>query len=346
MGGNLFKTRRLPLLGYLACKREISSVMDFYGIEYKIPRHYYKKKDFGDLDVIIKNTTSTNELLKIFNGYECYYDKRETIVSFNIKNFQIDFIRVDPMDFETAFYYFSFNDLGNLIGQLAKIKSLKFGVDGLKYNHYIKGQLKGVIHISNNFNKILKFLDLDPTTYHKGFSTLEEMFDFIIDSRYFNPYVSDLKPYGFNDKGIALYRLNKDNREKNSKRMTFISWLNYIQKYKTGEDDYIFRDDNIDKLANEIDKFFPEANFKTMLKSISDAENYRLELRKKFNGNIIKILIPELKDVDFQFFIDSFESYIEEGFKSFKDYIIITDQDEIEKSILNFYKYFKERYYE
>jgi len=64
-------------------------------------------------------------------------------VSFNYDDFQINFMRVKPEDFNSSFHYYNYNDLGNLIGQLARFKFLKYGDYGLKYNHYVDGQLKG-----------------------------------------------------------------------------------------------------------------------------------------------------------------------------------------------------------
>jgi len=65
-------------------------------------------------------------------------------------------------------------------------------------------------------------LDLDPNVYHKGFDELKDIFNFIIVSKYFNPYMSDLDPYGYDKKGVALYKINKINRDRNVKRKTYV----------------------------------------------------------------------------------------------------------------------------
>jgi len=346
MGGLLFGTGRLPLKEFNEYRKNIESVLDFYNIEYKIPLYYRDKKDFGDLDIIIKNTVPTEKLLKLFTGSECHYDQSETTVSFNYKDFQIDFIRVKPEDFQIAFHYFSYNDLGNLIGQLARMNYLKFGSDGLKYVHYIKGQKIGTINVSKNIDKILTFLDLNPSKFHAGFDSLKEVFDYVIKSKYFNPYVSDLEPYGYSEAGVALYRLNKINRERNYKRKTYQEWLEYIKKYKTGDDVYKFREDtNVNEVFDRINNFFPEVKFKEKIENIKKMEENRIKIKNKFNGNIIKELLPELKKHDFQFFIDSFKSHTLEGYRSFDDYVNNTDSSVIKKDIVNFYNnIFKEKY--
>lgn len=340
MGGLLFGTSRLPLAEFNKYRTSVEGILKFYDIEYKIPLYYRDKKDFGDLDILIKKTVPTEHLLKIFSGCE-YFNNGDSVISFNWKNFQIDFIKIDPEDFEIAFHYFSYNDLGNLIGQLAKFNHLKFGFDGLIYVHYENRQKKGTITISKDIDKILEFLDLDPKQYHKGFDTIEEVFDYVVKSKYFNPYVSDLEPYAYNDAGVALYRINKMNRERNTKRKTYQSWLEYVKKFKTGEQNYKFKEDsNVAEVYDRIDKFFPEVNFKEKLNTLKKSEEDRLAIKNKFNGNIIKNLCPDLKKEDFQFFIDSFKA----SKKNFNEYTINTSQDEINKDIINFYKSFKQKY--
>ena len=345
MGGLLFKTERKKLTDFNKYRKNIEDVMNFFQIEYEIPLYYRDKKDFGDLDIIIKNTVPIEKLLHIFSDCECHYDKSETVVSFNYENFQIDFIRVNPEDFGIAFHYFSYNDLGNLIGQIAKYKHLKFGFDGLKYNHYVKGQKLGSINISKNIDDILRFLDLDPIKFHQGFDSMKEVFDYVVKSKYFNPYAYDMEPYGYDKAGVALYRLNKINRDRNSKRKTYQEWLEYVKRYKTGEDNYTFRDKrNIEDVYDEIDKFFPKSKFGNKLRNMQSIEESRLMIKEKFNGNIIMELLPDLNKKSMQSFINDFKCFIEMKYDTFNDYIINTKQDIINDDIIRFFDKFKKEY--
>jgi hypothetical protein len=345
MGGLLFGTPRKPLDEFNKYRKHIESLMKHHNINYKIPLYYRYKKDFGDLDVLIKKTVPTSKLLSIFNNCECHYDKSESCVSFNYKDFQIDFIRIEPNDLEIAYHYFSYNDLGNLIGQLAKANGLKYGFDGLKFNYYIKGQLKGSISISKNIDEILTFLDLDPIKFHKGFNAIEEVFDYVIASKYFNPYVFDLEPYAFSDTGVALYRINKINRERNVKRKTYQEWLKYVDKYKTGQEKYKFREDyDINEIYNRIDKFFPHVNFKEKIKFFDIQEEERKRVKTKFNGGLIIDILPSLKKEDRQFFIDSFKENIVKKHGNFDSYIVRTSNEKIEKDIEEFFKIFNKKY--
>ena len=67
-------------------------------------------------------------------------------------NFQIDFIKVGEENWETSKNYFSYNDLGNLMGRLAQRLGVKYG--GIE-DYFIN-----IIHIilqkNSLFQKILK----------------------------------------------------------------------------------------------------------------------------------------------------------------------------------------------
>jgi hypothetical protein len=347
MGGLLFGTQRMKVREFNGYRKTVEDILRFYDIEFKIPLYYRSKQDFGDLDVLVKTTTTIEDLKNIFKTCECHYEpKSETIISFNFRNFQIDFIRVNPDDFDISFEYYSYNDLGNLIGQLAKANYLKYGFDGLRYDHYFKNQKIGTIPISKNIDKILLFLDLSPAVYHQGFDSMEEVFDYVTTSKFFNPYVYELEPYGYSKAGVALYRLNKMNRERNSKRKTYQEWLEYIKKFKTGEENYKFREDrDIEEVFERIDKFFPNTNFRDKIKNLLNAEEDKKKIKQKFNGNVIISLLPDLQKQDFQFFIDSFKARILKVYTTFDKYIEETDQDSINRDIVNYFNdIFKKKY--
>ncbi len=56
MGGNLFKLGRLPQAQYAVIETELRQYLDRkMGAEYRIPRYYRSKADFGDVDIIISD---------------------------------------------------------------------------------------------------------------------------------------------------------------------------------------------------------------------------------------------------------------------------------------------------
>lgn len=340
MGGLLFKTARLPVKEFNEYREHVENILKVNNIEYQIPLYFKDKKDFGDLDIIIKKTVPTSVLLKIFKGCQASYDQSEVVISFNYKNFQIDFIKVNPEDFEISFHYYSWNDLGNLIGQLAKFNHMKFGFDGLNYIYLDpKKQKKKVICVSKNIDDILEFLDLNVRKFRQGFENIEEIFEFIIKSKYFNPYVSDLEPYGYSESGVAQYYINKINRDRNEKRRTYQQWLKYIKPLKIGEDNFKFRDDyNKDECIDRIDRFFPEIHLKQQIESLNQDDEIAKIIKQKFNGFIIMSLIPEIKVTQLSGFIRNFKTHYFKNIDEFNEFILKSTQEKINKNIIELWK--------
>ena len=61
------------------------------------------------------------------------YIRNGNVVSIEFKNFQIDFIYVKPIEYECANNYFSYNDMGNLLGRVIKQLGFKLSFKGLRY---------------------------------------------------------------------------------------------------------------------------------------------------------------------------------------------------------------------
>lgn len=65
--------------------------------------------------------------------------------------------------------YLSYNDLGNFIGRIAHGLGLKYGQEGLWYEHMFKNMNVGAVMISQNYPKIYEFLGLDFKRWEEGF---------------------------------------------------------------------------------------------------------------------------------------------------------------------------------
>ena len=190
---------------------------------------------------------------------------------------QIDLIFTPDEDYESTLNYMGGNDLGNFIGRLAQTIGFKYGQEGLWINYHSDANTKNKIMVSKNYLDIFKFLGLDYNKFVEGFDTLEDIFKYVMTSSLFNPEI------------FQLTYLNKINRDRNIKRASYMSFLEFI-KNKGTHPDYNKTTVALAK-KNVIDiirEAFPEANIDLHLAQI----NYNLAKKKliyaKFNGNIIK----------------------------------------------------------
>ena len=104
--------------------------------------------------------------------------------------FQVDLIQVPTAVFTFALGYFSYNDLGNLLGRIARLHGFKLGHAGLfrplrapgNESHFVRDIL-----VTRDWSRALQFLGYDPARWERGFDSMDEMFAFVRDSRAFHP---------------------------------------------------------------------------------------------------------------------------------------------------------------
>lgn len=243
----------------------------------EVPRFYHKKETFGDIDILvstkgnedmdkrkyIEDTFSPNE---IFHNGNCW--------SFDYNEIQVDLMFVNGEHFDSNFNYLSFNDLGNFIGRIAQGFGLRYGQEGLWVTYYFK-DTKHKIMVSKDYPRIYEFLGLDYRRWLKGFETLEEIFEFIAESPYFNWRM------------FQLSELNRINRERNAKRASYTYFLEWMSENVQDEDhEYEFNDDE-SKYYAMIDDFFPEANLLDEIARIDYEVSKKKYASTIFNGKVV-----------------------------------------------------------
>lgn len=330
MGGNLYKLGRVSKERYFEIYDTIKPTLDtYFGSNYRIPRAYSSKADYGDLDIIINSEFLINkpkwhvEITELLGVGECEIKRVRNVVSINYMGIQTDFFVVKSSNFESTYNFMCFNILGNLLGRIFHKFGLKYGEDGLQYvfRSYTNHVSKEIV-LSKDMSEILKFLKLDYNKWENGFDNLEEIFQYIIECPYFST-----KQILDSGSSIEKRALNRPDFNK------FIDYLvdNKIDKeflfFKNKEQYLSFIDENFKSVGLE-EKYYKHVAKQKMLQDVS----------KKFNGKIIMDLIPaisgkELGSLIFKF-KDSFGSE-----DKFIDMIIFNDQNYINNKIEEFYKY-------
>ena len=315
MGGNALSvnTRRYSRMEYEDICQEVQYKLESLGIESVVPESFGAKDSFGDLDVLIlAKSLGVKNMKDIiedhFEPNEIY--RNSHVYSFDYKEFQIDFILVKTKYWETSYEYYSYNDLGNLIGRVSYQMGFRYGHYGLKlvYNHP-KGGKKFEMIVSQDVKKILEFLGFDSYVYTQGFYELEDIFDYVIYSKYFNPKI------------FQYEALNHQNKTRNKKRKNYASFLDYIDTIDI-KNPYEYKDkDYYVKMAED---FFG-------LNIVEQIEVWKNEVAldevvsKKFNGHIIMEHHPNLKGKELGHAITNFKKEVGD----WREYVMNTHIDDI-----------------
>lgn len=299
MGGNLFKLGRLPQAEYLKIENDLRRYLDQkLGNLYRIPRYYRDKPDFGDVDIIVSDAAihSTWQDLRmeliVDLGIE-QYKSQGSVFSTVYQNFQVDFFYREHRYLESTYNYLSFNDVGNILGKIFKRFNLKYGEQGLLYVfRRADGHFQKDLEVSQDFERIFAFLQLDYAQWLRGFDTLDELFRWATASPYFS-----IHPYQEQD-ATTTQRV----KERTTMRR-FVAWLEergVSQKFDFDPD----RNAYLPMIAD----FFPEGNLLEKIELERQREAYVLRLREKYSGQVIMRLFPDLQGKALGDFMRSFEA--------------------------------------
>lgn len=285
---NLPAAMRIPAVIYDEIKERISE-LSYSGVA--IPHSVLEKQDHGDIDVLVASylmPTMRECLAKIAwvdpstgrsyleqlshpesqDSYICTFKFQDS--EYHV---QVDLIPTALEDFNFSFGYFSWNDLGNLIGRIAHRRGLKFGHDGLWYIHRRGDRVLGEFCLTKSFADAIEYLGFDHHLWAQGFETFEEMFQYVKNSKYFE------------ECAYPLEHQNHRARVRDAKRKTynaFLEWLNYSGDYVPSEKE---------KHIANMRKDFPEIDRKIIESEKQD--DLRMAYKEKVNGNIVSELTGE-----------------------------------------------------
>ena len=303
---------------------EISpTIIKRIGVETHIVKFYHKKETHGDLDIILRVDKQLPNLVDFinenFNPNDIY--NNGGVVSFDYDNFQIDLIPIRVSNWEVAKCFFDYDPTGNLMGKIAHSFGFKYGFEGLVYPmRNFNGRISKDIVISKDNKKIFDFLGLDYSVYEKGFDTMEEIFEFIINGKYFNSKKYDMES------------LTAIDRKRNRKRKSYQDFLKYLSDNRINKSFEFKPKEYYIEVANS---YFPESNLLNEIEKFRKIDEENKNMSKKFNGHLIMSIIPELNGKELGHVMNDFKS----NFDDFRSFIIENNSE----YILNFFKnwYFK-----
>lgn len=295
------------------------------------PIPFYTSKDsFGDLDMVVMcGSRDWERLLEDLKKKYPDHSKNGNVFSFGVDvgketPFQIDLIYVGETCEESriALTYFAFNDLGNLMGRIFHRAGFKYGHKGLlrvvrdeeNSDHIIDEVL-----VTNEPREIFEFGGYDYDEFLDGFSTREDIFNYVTSSPYFNREI-----YLFENR-------NAKARMRDSKRVIYNEFLKWCSESDDlpefySEDKEEFRRE---QLSNALSRF-PE--FKRRYDDVIIRLEHSKKLRSKFNGDIVR-KITGLNGTSLGIFIKEFKNrYGDLLDKSTKEEIEQFIEDEYERT--------------
>jgi hypothetical protein len=260
MGGNAIKKNGKSICGRLS-SNHYNTVKNF--VLQKITQNFVAeivlelpgKEDFGDMDILVIPTTEFNDLRSyitttfnindkshiVSNGYVMSFAL--DISFFNFENcdcqyFQIDLLRIkNPSELDMARFYFSFGDIGAIIGRISNWYGMKFGDAGLWIDVFESTVFNdceldirktvGKIMLSNNPREICNFLGYDYDFWKNTIPLMTqkedhiEIFKWLSSSRFFDK--------------TMFSSLNHDHRERFIHRPFYKRFVMFIM----GKDDPI-----------------------------------------------------------------------------------------------------------
>jgi len=321
MGGKLFHLPRMPRAEYLVREAAVRAYLDrTLPGEYRIPRYYGDKADFGDMDVIVPTRPDWEvvraEIVRGLGITEVKVVGR--VYSTSYQGLQTDFFAVAPRYLDSTCDFMSFNDLGNLLGRICRRFNLKWGEQGLAYvfrraadDHY-----KADLPITQDFAEVCAFLELDHAAWVRGFPTLVSLYEWVIASPYFS-----VVPY-LDATGGTLAARTKD-------RPTIIRFVEFLrERALTARPELGDRGAHVARIAAA----FPAARLDDQLADERRREARDAELAARFNGGLVMRLRPELAGRALGEFIVAFKRSVPD----FEAFVLATPPAELERLIRAF----------
>lgn len=331
MGGNVFKDThevvRLPKEEYFKLTEEVLSLLrkitdNYPHIEMSVVQAMYDKTDFGDMDIVINtNDRFYKDLLQmtLVQDNNLPASRNGDVVSFLYKKFQIDLIFVPTESYSYSKNYFAWNDLGNVVGRLAKKLGFKHGHNGLFYVQRDGDVVVENHALSYDYEDILKILQLDLDKFKAGFNNALEMFEWAGKSPYFDPEI------------FKFENLNHINKVRDRKRVVYNQLVNWcVNDYVPTVNRIPFPDK--DKRLDFVLQHFPS------IKAKVDENDIRIALQRataqKFNGRLVMQWVPELSGKKLGDFLFSYKGSKEH----YSAYVLNASEEEIKQDVLEYYK--------
>lgn len=274
MGGRVFlsECRRISKDEYEELTEGVIQDLLAGGWEARLIPSYRNKQDFGDIDLLVSGEGDIIEEVRKMRGYRAHRQNGDCL-SFLKKDVQVDIITVPRDEMKMTLSYFSWNDLGNLMGRIARRMGFRYGHRGLFSEVKDRfGNVAEKVRLSRDPESIFSFLGCDFQRWTRGFDEIHDVFGFVSSSDFF---AKDC---------FRLCNLNHGTRMRNKKRAGYATFLIWLEGETLKEFDFNSVADG--EWRRRARDFFGNDWLKTEGAILRRLEEEAIR-REKFNGKVV-----------------------------------------------------------
>ncbi|MHD0644221.1 nucleotidyltransferase family protein [Pseudomonas aeruginosa] len=291
MGGNAlaeFDARRVTKAVAMQMFDQVSEVIGSLPTQSGAYRHemvkaYREKPDFGDLDILVDRemfkAKAPAEIIKEMErafGCTIPWIKNGPVLSFGAPLeqgvLQVDLISSPAEEFDFSSAYYSWNDLGNLMGRVAHKMGLTLGHDGLRLPLRDKTHMFKEIMITRDFGAAIELLGFNAARWAEGFDNLEQIYEFASSSARFNPDI------------YKLENRNHTARMRDRKRPVYTAFLKWIDENEDSLPRFAW---NEDKNVYLVDVFKAFPHVRAEYDASWEELNRQRAARDRLNGDVV-----------------------------------------------------------
>jgi hypothetical protein len=331
VGGNLWKLGRVPRDRYVAIEAEVRAYLERkVGAEqFRIPRWYASKTDFGDMDVVLctEGLPRPWPELRAEIAADLAIDRQRAVGplwSTVFRGLQVDYFLRGRETFLSTWAFLCWNDVGNLLGKMYHRLGVKYGEDGLFWVHRgVRENVKREILLTRDSRRAFALLELPFEPWEAGFADLPSLFRWVIASPYFSvePYVARSAS---TEKRIADRKTVRE----------FVAFLERERVTKA----FAYEKDRT-RYVPLVSGAFPEVELPRRLEEARAEEARAIAIDSKLNGHVVMELIPGLAGKE----LGEFLRALREHRPDLDQVLLAASPEEVRALVLDFASRFRPR---
>lgn len=323
MGGTAFgfTCRRMERREHQEMVEEACGKIQGLGLEPRPVQCYRGKLDYGDIDILATGALGRrDELAGVFGSKKTLLNG--DCLSLIWREAQLDIISVEAGLMDAAVGYFSWPDLGNFLGRIAKAAGFRYGHRGLA-RRVVFGRSKrpGTVDVSTCTRDIFGFFGLDYARWERGFDEREDIYSFVVSSPFFAKSLFEPKS------------LNHRERVRNRKRPVYAGLLGWAEGENLQSFDFEACSDAWwdQRAKSHFGGGWIEERCHLMRKEEQEEAN-----SAKLNGDSVRE-ITGLDGLDLGVFMRSFKASLDENLY---DWLTPLSKESVDRAVLGFWKDF------